>query len=143
MDEKRGLDLIYDWNSKGEVAVYPRPVLITDETLRDGLQSPSITHPAVQDKVYLLYLMRDLGIDAADLGLCGAGERFKQDVVVLAREIANQGMPIQPQSASRTLASDIEPILEASDEVLVRRFTETRRRHPLAPASGRHCKKWR
>ena len=116
MDEKRGLDLIYDWNSKGEVAVYPRPVLITDETLRDGLQSPSITHPAVQDKVYLLYLMRDLGIDAADLGLCGAGERFKQDVVVLAREIANQGMPIQPQSASRTLASDIEPILEASDE---------------------------
>ena len=115
MDEKRGLDLIYDWNSKGELPGYPRRVLITDETLRDGLQSPSITHPPIQDKVYLLYLMRDLGIDAADLGLCGAGERFKQDVVVLAREIAKQGMPIQPQSASRTLASDIEPILEASE----------------------------
>jgi len=115
MDEKRGLDLIYDWNSKGELPGYPRQVLITDETLRDGLQSPSITHPPIQDKVYLLYLMRDLGIDAVDLGLCGAGERFKQDVVVLAREIAKQGMPIQPQSASRTLSSDIEPILEASE----------------------------
>src|SRR3989304_5183746 len=116
MDEILGKDLIYDWNVQGEAPSYPRSVLITDETLRDGLQSPSVTHPPIQDKVYLLYLMRDLGIDAADLGLCGAGERFKQDVVVLAREIANQHMSIQPQSAARTLASDIEPIIEASNQ---------------------------
>jgi 2-isopropylmalate synthase len=116
MDELTGAELIYDWNVKGETPRYPARVLITDETLRDGLQSPSITHPPIQDKVYLLYLMRDLGVDAADLGLCGAGERFKQDVVVLAREIVNQEMPIQPQSAARTLASDIEPIVDASDQ---------------------------
>jgi len=116
MDEILGKDLIYDWNVQGQAPSYPRSVLITDETLRDGLQSPSVTHPPIQDKVYLLYLMRDLGIDAADLGLCGAGERFKQDVVVLAREIANQHMSIQPQSAARTLASDIEPIVEASHQ---------------------------
>jgi isopropylmalate/homocitrate/citramalate synthase len=89
--------------------------LITDETLRDGLQSPSITHPSIQDKVYLLYLMRDLGIDAADLGLCCAGERFKQDVIVLAREIAKQGMPIQPQSAARSVEADIAPIVDATE----------------------------
>ncbi len=116
MDVQRGQDLIYDWNVVGEMPSYPSHVLITDETLRDGLQSPSITHPNIQDKVYLLYLMRDLGVDAADLGLCGAGERFKQDVTVLAREIANQKMPIQPQSAARTLQSDIAPIVEASQE---------------------------
>jgi len=116
MDEMSGKQLIYDWNVKGEAPHYPARVLITDETLRDGLQSPSIIHPPIQDKVYLLYLMRDLGVDAADLGLCGAGERFRQDVVVLAREIANQDMPIQPQSAARTLASDIEPIIEASNQ---------------------------
>jgi 2-isopropylmalate synthase len=108
--------LIYDWNLVEE---RPRPrgrILVTDETLRDGLQSPSVTHPDIQDKVYLLYLMRDLGIDAADLGLCGAGERFKYHVTVLAREIADQRMPIQPQSAARTMIEDIAPIVDASQE---------------------------
>lgn len=116
MNEPSGSDLIYDWNVKGEAPHYPKRVLITDETLRDGLQSPSITHPSIQDKVYLLYLMRCLEVDAADLGLCGAGERFKKDVVVLAREIANQHMPIVPQSAARTLEADIAPIADASQE---------------------------
>ncbi len=116
MQEARGMDLIYDWNTAGEVPKYPSKVYISDETLRDGLQSPSVTHPSIQDKVYLLYLMRDLEIDIADLGLCGAGERFKNDVTVLAREIANQNMSILPQSAARTLESDIRPIIEASQE---------------------------
>lgn len=116
MDDLKGTDLIYDWNVMGDVPHYPKHVKVVDETLRDGLQSPSVTHPSIQDKVYLLYLMRCLEIDAADLGLCGAGERFKKDVVVLAREIVNQNMPIVPQSAARTLESDIAPIVDASQE---------------------------
>lgn len=116
MDDLKGTDLIYDWNVMGDVPHYPKHVKVVDETLRDGLQSPSVTHPSIQDKVYLLYLMRCLEIDAADLGLCGAGERFKKDVVVLAREIVNQNMPIVPQSAARTLESDIAPIVDASHE---------------------------
>lgn len=116
MSEQKGTDLIHDWNVKGEKPSYPAQVLVTDETLRDGLQSPSITHPSIQDKVYLLYLMRDLGIDAADLGLCCAGERFKNDVVVLSREIAKQKMQIQPQSAARTTIEDITPIVDATQE---------------------------
>ncbi|MBI3243044.1 MAG: 2-isopropylmalate synthase [Chloroflexi bacterium] len=116
MSEPIGAELIYDWNVKGDRPRYPKRVLITDETLRDGLQSPSITHPSIQDKVYLLYLMRCLEVDAADLGLCGAGERFKKDVTVLAREIANQHMPIVPQSAARSMESDIAPIADASQE---------------------------
>ncbi|MBI3360631.1 MAG: 2-isopropylmalate synthase, partial [Chloroflexi bacterium] len=107
MTELSGAELIYDWNVKGEMPKYPKRVLITDETLRDGLQSPSVTHPSIQDKLYLLYLMRCLQMDAADLGLCGAGERFKDDVVELAREIVKQNMPIVPQSAARTLETDI------------------------------------
>ncbi len=116
MSEQNGSDLIYDWNVQGDAPQWPKRVMITDETLRDGLQSPSVTHPSIQDKVYLLYLMRCLEIDAADLGLCGAGERFKKDVTVLAREIANQHMPIVPQSAARTLEADIAPIAAASQE---------------------------
>jgi len=109
-------ELIYDWNLAEELPPPARKVLVTDETLRDGLQSPSVIHPDIQDKVYLLYLMRDLGIDAADLGLCGAGEKFKYHVTVLAREIANQKMPITPQSAARTILEDIAPIVDASEE---------------------------
>lgn len=116
MNESMGRDLIYDWNVKGEMPRYPRRVLVCDETLRDGLQSPSVTHPSIQDKLYLLYLMRCLDVDAADLGLCGAGERFKKDVVTLAKEIVNQKMPIVPQSAARTLETDIIPIVDASQE---------------------------
>ncbi|GMR11799.1 MAG: homocitrate synthase family protein [Anaerolineae bacterium] len=116
MEGTRGMDLIYDWNTEGPRPQYPAQVFITDETLRDGLQSPSITHPSIQDKVFLLYLMRDLKIDIADLGLCGAGERFKKDVTILAKEIADQNIPIQPQSAARTLESDITPIIDASQE---------------------------
>jgi len=116
MTELSGIDLIYDWNVKGETPNYPKRVMVVDETLRDGLQSPSVTHPSIQDKVYLLYLMRCLQIDAADLGLCGAGERFKKDVVVLAKEIVNQKMGIVPQSAARTLETDIAPIVDASQE---------------------------
>lgn len=108
--------LIYDWNLLQPPPKPRQKILITDETLRDGLQSPSIVHPDIQDKVYLLYLMNDLGIDAADLGLCGAGERFKYSVMVLAREIANQKMPIQPQSAARSMLADIEPISDASQD---------------------------
>ncbi|MFQ5433927.1 MAG: LeuA family protein [Anaerolineae bacterium] len=109
-------ELIYDWNLVSPPPTPKRRVMVTDETLRDGLQSPSILHPEIEDKVYLLYLMRDLGVDAADLGLCGAGERFKYHVTVLAREIASQGMNIQPQSAARTMISDIAPIVDASED---------------------------
>lgn len=109
-------DLIYDWNLLEKRPAPARHIMISDESLRDGLQSPSIRHPEIQDKVYLLYLMRDLGIDAADLGLCGAGERFKYDVTVLAREIVNQGMNIKPQSAARSMISDIAPIVDASQD---------------------------
>ncbi|MBW8012376.1 MAG: 2-isopropylmalate synthase [Chloroflexi bacterium] len=108
--------LIYDWNLLEELPKPRRPIMVSDESLRDGLQSPSITQPDIKDKVFLLYLMNDLGIEIADLGLCGAGERFKKDVVVLAREIVNQKMSIQPQSAARSIITDIKPIVDASEE---------------------------
>lgn len=109
-------ELIYDWNLVEAPDAPKKRVMVADETLRDGLQSPSVIHPEIQDKVYLLYLMSDLGVDAADLGLCGAGEKFKYHVSVLAKEIVNQKMAIQPQSAARTMISDIAPIVDVSEE---------------------------
>jgi len=114
---KNAHDLIYDWNLVDAPEKPTRQIRVTDETLRDGLQSPSVIQPEIQDKVYLLYLMNDLGIDTADLGLCGAGEKFKYHVTVLAKEIVKQNMPIQAQSAARSVISDITPIVEVSQEV--------------------------
>lgn len=109
-------DLIYDWNLVNPREKPAYKVMISDETLRDGLQSPSITQPDIQDKVFLLYMMNNLGIDIADLGLCCAGEQFKYHVTVLAREIADQKLNIKPQSAARTMVDDISPIVDASQE---------------------------
>jgi 2-isopropylmalate synthase len=106
-------DLIYDWNNSAEVMAR-RPVELTDETLRDGLQSPSLTHPLIQEKVYLLYLMNDLGIQSANTGLPAAGESVKHDCRVLAREIADHGLQIWPQCAGRTLGQDVEAIIDVA-----------------------------
>jgi 2-isopropylmalate synthase len=109
-DEKR---LVYDWNFVGRRAAIER-VEFDDETLRDGIQSPSVRSPSITEKTNLLYLMAELGIQSADIGLPGAGPRVKSDVIVLAREIAKQKLPIFPNCAARTVIADIEPIVEAS-----------------------------
>ena len=56
--------LIYDWNRvPGVPPVAYKPVLLDDETLRDGLQSPSVKSPDIEDKKAILHLMAELGID--------------------------------------------------------------------------------
>ena len=81
--------LIHDWNEQADTAAEPPKVLmLDDETLRDGLQSPSVVDPPIKDKVRILHLMDELGIDTADVGLPGAGPRAEADVEALCREIA-------------------------------------------------------
>jgi 2-isopropylmalate synthase len=108
-----GADLIYDWNRLPGCFDYSEvDVELDDETLRDGLQNPSVTDPPVERKVELLHLMADLGIHAADIGLPGAGPRARESTEVLAREIADQDLPIDANCAARTVRADIEPIAE-------------------------------
>jgi len=74
-------DLIYDWNKNHPPGLKPPgPVLLNDETLRDGLQSPSVRDPSIVEKVEILHLMEALGIDALDMGLPGAGPRAVEAV---------------------------------------------------------------
>jgi 2-isopropylmalate synthase len=113
-------DLIYDWNSAGEDVGFDwtkARVDLNDETLRDGLQSPSVTDPSLDVKKQLLHLMADLGIVAADIGLPGAGPRVVEQVRTLAREIRDQKLPIAPNCAARTVVADVEPIVRVSDEI--------------------------
>ena len=111
-------DLIYDWNRTGGAAVPARGVVeIDDETLRDGLQSPSVRSPVLEDKVRILHLMEALGIDSADIGLPGAGPHVVATVTRLAREIVDGKMKLRPNCAARTVAADILPIVEISQKV--------------------------
>lgn len=106
--------LIYDWNLTGSPPSYHRYIQFDDETLRDGLQSPSVQQPSIDQKMQLLHLMAELGIHAADIGLPGAGRRATQDVIALSKEIADHKLPIAPNCAARTVIADIDPIVEAS-----------------------------
>jgi 2-isopropylmalate synthase len=108
-------DLIHDWTDMGpRRAQWPAHVMIDDETLRDGLQSPSVTDPPVETKVRILHLMESLGIETANVGLPGAGPRQREAVLCLCREISQQRMRIRPNCAARTLMVDIQPIAEAT-----------------------------
>jgi len=100
--------LIHDWN--GARTRPSQAVQLNDETLRDGLQSPSVRTPAIDEKLHLLRLIDRLGIDTADLGLPGAGPHVVRDVERLAREIAAARLAVRANCAARTLIADIEPI---------------------------------
>src|SRR6266705_459066 len=119
MDER---ELIYDWNraggERGAAFDWSRvQVDLNDETLRDGLQSPSVRDPTLEVKKRLLHLMTDLGIVAADIGLPGAGPRVVEQVRALATEIRSAKQPIAPNCAARTVIADIEPIVRVAQEV--------------------------
>ena len=107
--------LIHDWNAAG--AVKPRTVLLDDETLRDGLQSPSVRCPTIEQKLEILHLIDRLGIDTADIGLPGAGPHVVRDVERLAREIVDQRLKVRANCAARTVIADIKPVVEVSQRV--------------------------
>ncbi|HEY8736690.1 MAG TPA: LeuA family protein [Candidatus Dormibacteraeota bacterium] len=110
-------DLIYDWNT---VDARPRPahqVTIHDETLRDGIQGPSVRDPEIEVKLRFLHLADQLGVGSIDLGLPGAGPRAVAHVERLAREIRDQRLRITPLCAARTLEVDIRPVVEISQRV--------------------------
>jgi isopropylmalate/homocitrate/citramalate synthase len=102
--------LIHDWNRTGDRP--RRDVMLNDETLRDGLQSPSVRCPTIEQKVEILHLIDRLGIDTADLGLPGAGPHVARDVERLAREIGSQRLKVTANCAARTVIADIKPVAE-------------------------------
>jgi len=112
-------ELIYDWNEVGATFDWSavEKVELDDETLRDGLQNPSVVDPPLNDKVRLLHMMDQLGIHTADIGLPGAGPRAVEAVTVLAQEIVDAALSIRPNCAARTVLADVRPIAEISQKV--------------------------
>jgi len=107
--------LIHDWNAVGGPEIPPgRRVLLDDETLRDGLQNPSVRDPSISEKVKILHLMEALGLETADIGLPAAGPRAFADAEALAREVVNSRLKIRPNCAARTYTDDIRQVVEIS-----------------------------
>jgi isopropylmalate/homocitrate/citramalate synthase len=106
-------ELIYDWNRLYPKSLHPPgQVRLTDETLRDGLQSPSVRDPSIQQKIEILHLMESLGISSLDIGLPGAGARAVEHATALAQEIVANKMKITAYCAARTHENDIRPIAD-------------------------------
>ena len=118
-DGSRESELIYDWNAADASSVEKpkHEIEFDDETLRDGLQSPSVLSPPIEKKLEILHLMEDLGIHAANIGLPGAGPHVQVQVRRLAQEIVDHKLNILPNCAARTLEADIRPIVEISQAV--------------------------
>ncbi len=114
-------DIIHDWNLVSSPP--PRPAQafdLYDESLRDGVQSPSVVDPEIGDKLRIVELMASLGIACADIGLPGAGKRAFDDVVAIARHVAKKKLPLELVCAGRTVAADIKPVAEASQRAGVK-----------------------
>ncbi len=115
-------DLIYDWNhhpDNDETATgsLPKRVEVDDETLRDGLQSPSAINPPIDDKLKIIHFMAKLGIHSADIGYPSSSKQAFEDVLRIAKEILDKNLKIDVGCAARTVAVDIDPIIEISQRV--------------------------
>src|ERR1700683_1557632 len=111
-------ELIHDWNTyTGAEIPTERHVTLNDETLRDGLQNPSVHDPSIAEKIEILHLMESLGIDTVNIGLPGAGPRAYADTEALARKIDRAKIKMRPNCAARTHKNDIKPIIEISERV--------------------------
>ena len=111
-------ELIYDWNTiDGDPYSKTSDIEFDDETLRDGLQSPSVKDPSIDEKIEILHLMEEIGIHTADVGLPGAGPRARSDVTALVKEIVSSSMKLTPNCAARTVIADIQPIADISQEI--------------------------
>ena len=116
-ESDRTAQLVYDWNEvnrKGRLI--PKHVTFFDETLRDGLQNPSVKDPPIEQKLEILHLMEDLGIHEADVGLPGSSKRAFEDVLRLTKVAADCKMKIKIACAGRTVPSDITPMVEISQK---------------------------
>lgn len=114
MSPHRTARLIHDWNLEGAAPTPPDGMRLFDETLRDGLQSPAVRVPSLEEKLTLLRLMDAVGLEHADLGFPAAGARIAQDSEALVRATVEEGLAVRPALAGRTLLADIRPIVEIS-----------------------------
>src|SRR5438270_10837545 len=114
-------DLFFDWNAAHAAPDRLGEALVLDETLRDGIQSPSAVDPRIEAKIEILHLRDELGVYQLDVGLPGAGANQRAAVKRLAEEKRDAKLQIRLNVACRTVVSDIAPAAEIVQETGVPR----------------------
>ena len=109
-------NIIFDWNKGNRHSPPLRRVELFDETLRDGIQCPSITDPPIEKKLEILRLLDSIGVDEADIALPGAGKRAVDDCTTMVEMIRDEGLTIRPAAAARTHPNDIRPIIDIAEK---------------------------
>ena len=104
--------LTYDWNDAVGGVFRGIDAELHDETLRDGLQSPSVRDPSLEDKRRIVDLLAQLDVASACIGLPGAAPRSYRDTDALVAHCERQGHGLLLCAAARTRVEDIEPIVE-------------------------------
>jgi len=108
-------ELIHDWNLRGPWAEKTlSKVEIHDETIRDGIQCPSVHDPDLEQKLQIVRLLDQIGVHSSDLALPGAGARALNDCIALVSMIRDEKLKIRPAAAGRTHPADVAAILEVS-----------------------------
>ncbi|MEJ2367656.1 MAG: LeuA family protein [Acidobacteriota bacterium] len=112
-------DLVFDWNrspreGSGEPDLAPFSVELDDETMRDGLQSPSVTAPSLEKRIRFLHMLSDIGVQGVNVGMPAAGPRHAEAVLSLVKEIDRANLPLMPNCAARTLVNDVRKIVDLS-----------------------------
>ena len=111
-------EIVYDWNAaERHGPIIHSKFTLHDETLRDGIQSPSVVDPRIEDKLQILHLLDQMGVDSVNIGLPGAGPRAVEDVTTLAREARDAKLNIKVACAARTHVNDVRPIVEISQKL--------------------------
>src|SRR5256886_14827355 len=111
----RPQELSHGWNQTAGLGELARAEVL-DETLRDGIQSPSAIDPAIEAKIEILHLLDELGVAQLDVGLPGAGPHQRAAVKRLAEEKRDARLGIRLNVACRTVVSDIAPAAELQQE---------------------------
>src|SRR5437016_6438411 len=111
----RPQELFHDWNGSRDLGELARAEVL-DETLRDGIQSPSAVDPSIGDKIEILHLLDELGVAQLDVGLPGAGPHQRAAVKRLVEEIRDARLRIRANVACRTVIGDIAPAAEVQPE---------------------------
>ncbi len=108
-------DLFHDWNGSGCPGELGQ-AFVLDETLRDGIQSPSAIDPDIDAKIEILHLLDELGVCQLDVGLPGAGTHQRAAIKRLAEEKRDAKLRIRLNVACRTVVSDIAPAADLQQE---------------------------
>jgi len=111
-------EIVYDWNlHETSMRSRVRPIELFDETLRDGLQSPSVREPKLGEKLDLLHRMNSLGIDWCNVGMPSAGEQRRAEIIKMLNEIGRARMRLRPALLCRSL---IDPDVRQAADLMQR-----------------------